>query len=143
MDLTPARSRKMSRWAKKFVWWKTPRETLSRPMDLVARIMALGTWEDVQELMAMVGRRIMKKALKDAAPGIFDPPGWHYWHRRLGLRLSPFQNANCEILHASDRHTSKAAKSLLAAASRNSWGIRPLWRNRACVTTRASHICRF
>lgn len=87
--MTPASLRKMSGWSRKFVWWKTSKETLSRPMDLVARVMALGTWEDVRELLDLVGRPSMKKALKEAAPGIFDPPAWHYWHRRLGLRLAP------------------------------------------------------
>jgi len=89
MDWTPSRLRKMSCWSRKFVWWKPGRETLARPMDLVARVMALGTWEDVQQLKAVVGSRVMKKAIKEAAPGVFSPPAWHYWHHRLGLCLSP------------------------------------------------------
>lgn len=88
MKLTPPVTKRLSKMAPKVVWWKSKEEALSNPKDLIARVMALGTWEDVQELEKIVKLRFLKIALKEAAPGVFQPDAWCYWHRHLQMRLS-------------------------------------------------------
>lgn len=94
MKLAPSMVRRLGKWAGDVLWWKTAREALADPLDLVARVMARGTWEDVQELQGLVGPQILKGALKNAAPGVFEPDAWNYWHRRLGLRLTHVPKRN-------------------------------------------------
>jgi hypothetical protein len=72
-------------FAARYVWWKTAEEALRYPERVVAQVMNLGTFEDVQLLVQMVGEEQLKFVLRSAEAGQFTPRSWHYWHYRLGL----------------------------------------------------------
>ena len=75
----------LRRIASRVVWWETPDHVLAREEDFLCRVMALGDLSDVNHVLATYGADRLRRALRIAPPGIFDPRSWHYWHHRLGL----------------------------------------------------------
>lgn len=71
--------------ASKYVWWKTPDQALSMPLRVVAQVMNIGDYADVQALAAEVGDEVLREALSHAEAGQFNERSWAYWHYRLGL----------------------------------------------------------
>ncbi len=55
------------------------------PQAVIAQVMNIGTYTDVQELRRVVGDEALANALAHAEAGQFSPKSWHYWHYRLGL----------------------------------------------------------
>jgi hypothetical protein len=54
----------LKRLATKYIWWKTPDEALQQPERVVAQVMDIGDYEDVQMLAAQRQmRRICEKRL--------------------------------------------------------------------------------
>lgn len=77
-------------FAQKYIWWKNPAESALFPDRIVAQVMELGTFQDMQELIRVAGEQRTKEVLQRAEAGWFTPRSWHYWHLRLGL---------CEVGH--------------------------------------------
>ena len=75
----------LHRLAARVAWWDTPAHTVSRLDHFLARVMTLGTWDDVNAIEAFYGASRLRQALQSASPGIFDARSWHYWHPRLDL----------------------------------------------------------
>ena len=75
--------------ARRVAWWKTPAEALANTNDFLCRVMTYGLWTDVACVARMFGDDAMRRALKQAPAGVFDPPSWHYWHYRLGFDHVP------------------------------------------------------
>ncbi|MGC8560759.1 MAG: hypothetical protein ACP5O1_08780 [Phycisphaerae bacterium] len=75
----------LKRMASKYVWWKTPEEALAFPHRIIAQVMNIGDFDDVQELADIAGDEGLREVLKSAEPGEFNLRSWHYWHYRLGL----------------------------------------------------------
>ncbi len=71
--------------ASRVVWWDTPERAVERLDDFLARVMTLGTLDDVNAVEAIYGIARLRTAVLQASPGIFDVRSWHYWHHRLGL----------------------------------------------------------
>lgn len=71
--------------AKKYIWWKTPADAALTPERIVAQVMDIGDYEDVQSLAKAVGDDYLKAVLVGAEIGQFSPRSWVYWHYRLGL----------------------------------------------------------
>jgi hypothetical protein len=71
--------------ARKYIWWKSPEEALDSPQRIIAQVMNLGDYEDVQLLANQLGDEALRKALRDAEAGQFNERSWAYWHYRLGL----------------------------------------------------------
>lgn len=71
--------------ARKYVWWKTPDEALSMPERVIAQVMNIGDYDDVQTLHAQVGDDVLREVLVRAEAGQFNERSWAYWHYRLGL----------------------------------------------------------
>ena len=74
-------------FAGKYVWWKTPDEALAMPERIVAQVMNIGDYNDVQTLANQVGDDYLRKVLANAEIGQFTERSWTYWHYRLGLAL--------------------------------------------------------
>lgn len=55
------------------------------PDRVVARVMQLGDYADVQDLVATLGDEYLRGVLRRAEVGEFDPRSWTYWHYRLRL----------------------------------------------------------
>jgi len=71
--------------ARKYVWWKTPAEALEMPERVIAQVMNMGDYADVQQLAHQVGDDVLRDVIAHAQAGQFDPRSWAYWHYRLGL----------------------------------------------------------
>ena len=72
-------------WARKYVWWKTPQEAVATPERVLAQVMNIGDYADVQQLAALVGDDVLRDVLRHAQAGQFNGRSWAYWHYRLGL----------------------------------------------------------
>lgn len=73
------------RLASKYVWWKTPDEAVRMSERVVAQVMDIGDYADVQALAAAVGDEGLRQVLRRAEAGQFTERSWAYWHYRLGL----------------------------------------------------------
>jgi hypothetical protein len=75
--------------ARRLVWWKPPEEALRTPDRLVAQVMALGTWEDIQLAKRQWGEASFRRVLAAPPPGVFDKRSWHYWHVMFDFDPTP------------------------------------------------------
>ncbi|MBN8728486.1 MAG: hypothetical protein J0H15_12395 [Xanthomonadales bacterium] len=71
--------------ARKYIWWKSPDEALASPDRIIAQVMDIGDYDDVQRLVHAIGDDALAQVLSNAEPGEFSPRSWVYWHCRLGL----------------------------------------------------------
>ncbi|OIN90607.1 MAG: hypothetical protein AUJ20_14080 [Comamonadaceae bacterium CG1_02_60_18] len=71
--------------ASKYIWWKTPDAAIDTPERVIAQVMNIGDYDDVQQLAHQVGDDVLREVLSHAQAGQFDPQSWAYWHYRLGL----------------------------------------------------------
>ncbi|QKE40485.1 MAG: hypothetical protein HO274_03535 [Ferrovum myxofaciens] len=71
--------------ASKYVWWKTPEDAVSMPERVIAQVMNIGDYMDVQTLATQVGDDVLREVLTHAEAGQFNERSWAYWHYRLGL----------------------------------------------------------
>lgn len=72
-------------FAAKYVWWKTADEAVVMPRHVVAQVMNIGDYGDVQRLADEVGDAVLRDVLVHAQAGQFNERSWAYWHYRLGL----------------------------------------------------------
>lgn len=72
-------------FARKYIWWKTPEEAVAFPERVIAQVMDLGDYDDVQALARRVGDAGLRRVLARAEAGWFSAKSWAYWHYRLGL----------------------------------------------------------
>ncbi|MCK9504253.1 MAG: hypothetical protein M0Q95_08720 [Porticoccaceae bacterium] len=71
--------------ARKYIWWKTPEEAVAMPERVIAQVMNIGDYSDVQALVGIVGDEALRHVLMHAEAGQFNERSWAYWHYRLGL----------------------------------------------------------
>jgi len=71
--------------ASKYIWWKTPDEAVIMPERVIAQVMNIGDYSDVQVLVSLVGDEVLREVLAHAQAGQFNERSWAYWHYRLGL----------------------------------------------------------
>jgi hypothetical protein len=83
--MKPLKIEVLLRWAAKYIWWKTPEEAVRRPERIVAQIMNIGDYDDVQVLVREVDEEYLRELLRRAEAGQFNEKSWSYWHYRLGL----------------------------------------------------------
>jgi hypothetical protein len=83
MHITPL----LTSLARKYIWWKTPDDALLFPLRVVAQVMNIGDYDDVQALSIELTENSLKDVLLQAEAGQFSPKAWAYWHYRLGLSL--------------------------------------------------------
>ena len=83
--MTPLDPIVLARLAQKYVWWTTPNVAVTMPERVVAHVMNIGDYDDVQTLATLVGDTYLRTVLQQAKIGQFTPRSWAYWHYRLGL----------------------------------------------------------
>ena len=71
--------------AGKYIWWKTPDDAVAMPERVIAQVMNIGDYADMQALAAQIGDDALKQVLTHAQAGQFNERSWAYWHYRLGL----------------------------------------------------------
>ncbi len=76
---------KFLKMAQKYVWWKTPQETLSNQNHFVAQVMTIGTLDDCFWLLDFLGAPAFVDAIKNPPIGVFNNRAWAFWHYKLGL----------------------------------------------------------
>ena len=72
-------------FASKYIWWKTPEEAVVMPERVIAQVMNIGDYSDVQALASQVGDKVLRDVLTHAEAGQFNERSWVYWHYRPGL----------------------------------------------------------
>ena len=70
--------------ASKYVWWKTPVEAVDMPERVIAQVMNIGDYADVQRLAHQVGDDVLRDVIAHAQAGQFNQRSWTYLHYRLG-----------------------------------------------------------
>ena len=83
MDLPDTNA--LKHFAAKYIWWKTPDEALVWPDRVIAQVMDIGDYADVQVLATQLGDDRLRDVLTHAQAGQFGERSWAYWHYRLGL----------------------------------------------------------
>jgi hypothetical protein len=71
--------------ASKYIWWKPPAEAVTTPERVMAQVMNIGDYTDVQLLANQVGDDALRSVIAHAEAGQFNERSWAYWHYRLGL----------------------------------------------------------
>ncbi len=71
--------------ASKYIWWKTPEEAVVMPGRVIAQVMNMGDYADVQALATQIGDEMLREVLSHAEAGQFNARSWAYWHYRLGM----------------------------------------------------------
>ncbi len=71
--------------AGKYIWWKTPEQAVAMPERVIAQVMNIGDYADVQALAHQVGDDVLRDVLTHAQAGQFGERSWAYWNYRLGL----------------------------------------------------------
>lgn len=79
----------LERLASRYVWWKTPDEALAMPERVIAQVMNIGDYADVQALAHQAGDELLREVLAHAEAGQFSARSWAYWHYRLGVAKLP------------------------------------------------------
>lgn len=69
----------------RYLWWMTPEEALRDPYRLIAQVMDIGDYKDVEKMRETLGDEPLKETLHRAQAGWFRPRSWHSWHYRLEL----------------------------------------------------------
>jgi hypothetical protein len=85
MPVTEARLAILEELGGKYVWWKPPQEATLYPERIIAQVMNIGDYADVQRISELFGDDFLRNMLADAEAGQFTPRSWAYWHYRLGL----------------------------------------------------------
>ncbi|HEX9037631.1 MAG TPA: hypothetical protein VF808_11640 [Ktedonobacterales bacterium] len=75
----------LARWGARYIWWKSLEEALRYPDRIIAQVMNMGDYEDVQALVDAFGEEALRDVIRRAEAGWFNERSWVYWHIRLGL----------------------------------------------------------
>jgi len=73
--------------AAKYLWWIPPAQAVRMPERIVAQVMNLGDYDDVQTLTEELGEDYLRHVLQHADAGVFSRKSWDFWHYRLGLAM--------------------------------------------------------
>ena len=77
----------LKQMAKIYIWWKTPDEAIKYPNRIIAQVMDIGDWYDVEKLLQAFGKERFKEILQSAEVGQFSPKSWNFWHLQLKLSV--------------------------------------------------------
>jgi hypothetical protein len=75
--------------AKRLLWWQPPAEAVKDEARLLAQVMVLGTWDDVQQARFIWPESAFRAVLENPPLGLFDAKSWNYWHLIFHLPKPP------------------------------------------------------
>lgn len=75
----------LSRLARKYIWWLPSEQAAKMPQRVIAQVMNIGSYDDVQKLVNTTSDEYLREVLAHAEIGQFNERSWSYWHYRLGL----------------------------------------------------------
>lgn len=73
----------LKRFARRYIWWRTPGESLRSPDRILLQIMEIGEWEDCLAIMNGFPRERLVEAVRAGTAGTLSPKSWNFWHIRL------------------------------------------------------------
>lgn len=73
----------LSAMAARLIWWESAEWAKRHPDRVIAQVMEIGSFEDVQRLRQALGDQRLRQVLQGAQAGWFSPRSWNYWHRKL------------------------------------------------------------
>ena len=79
----------LSKMAKKYIWWETPEEVMTRPQRILVQVMDIGVWDDLCALVDFFSSGELLEALLNAEAGQFRPRSWYFWCYRLIGHVPP------------------------------------------------------
>ena len=79
----------LSHIAERLMWWQPAAVSLQQTSRLIAQVMVLGNWDDVQTTRRVFGNDALQEVLRETPPGIFDLRSWNYWHHVFRLLPVP------------------------------------------------------
>jgi len=71
--------------AERYNWFAAPEIALKNPIDFLARVMDLGTLDDICYVEDNIEPAAFRAAIERARVGDFRPRSWSFWHYRLRL----------------------------------------------------------
>lgn len=80
-----AARQELLRVAARYLWWETPTEAVRQPIRVVAQVMDIGDFDDVRQMISVLGTAPLWEAIFQAQPGWFSGPSWGYWCYRLAI----------------------------------------------------------
>lgn len=83
------KSAALKQLAQHYVWWNTPEWAIEHADILIANVMNLGNWDDIQALRKEVGDEVLKMVLRQPPVGHFTYRSWDYWHIKLDITPIP------------------------------------------------------
>ncbi|KMM16856.1 hypothetical protein [Synechococcus sp. GFB01] len=69
----------------RYIWWQPAERSLAHPRRLLAQLMNIGDWRDVQLMRSCIDDATLRQVLATARAGEFNRRSWNFWHLRLGL----------------------------------------------------------
>ena len=66
--------------AARVVWWKPPAEALADRCHFLARVMTVGTFDEVRCVQGHFPPEAFRAVLDDPPAGVFDSRSWAYWN---------------------------------------------------------------
>ncbi len=85
---SPAQRRQralLAQWAARYIWWKSAPDALRSPGRIIAQVMNIGDYADLQALIECFDVDALREVVRHAEAGQFNARSWAYWHYRLGL----------------------------------------------------------
>ena len=71
--MTPLDPTSLTPLARKYIWWMTPDVAVTMPARVVAQVMNIGDYDDVQALATLAGDDYLRTVLAHAEIGQFTP----------------------------------------------------------------------
>jgi hypothetical protein len=84
-DLDIAQRNLLRDLAGRYVWWKSPDEAIQYPQRVIAQVMNIGDFDDVQRLSRAFQDDLLREVIRRAEIGQFNARSWTYWHYRLNM----------------------------------------------------------
>lgn len=85
MVLSEEQCQSLKLLASRYVWWQPAEQSLAQPHRLLAQVMNIGDWHDVEMMRGSVGDETLRVVLQKAQPGEFNKRSWNFWHLCLNL----------------------------------------------------------
>jgi len=63
--------------ASKYIWWKTPEEAVVTPERVIAQVMNISDYSDVQALVSQAGVEVLREVLTHAEAGQLNVTNSH------------------------------------------------------------------
>ena len=74
---------RLRRLAEKCDLSQPPGRAVQDLKQLAVTVMCLGRGEDVEELIAILGKDFLRRTLRESPAVLFREKDWYYWHRHL------------------------------------------------------------